>query len=147
MDSYKSDVQCINCNINNVFSKLTNVAILREKLAENIDRLPAEAREHIDKLQILDDGIAIATPMGDIKLVLDNAKTQCPNKIAYSAVDSPVAFGLSIDLQDAGGVNTNAVAALELDLPFMVRSMVGPQLKKGAQKFGEMLKMIPYDSL
>ena len=147
MERFQSDVQCIAHNINTIFDKLSNPSRYKQLLEDNADKLPEEARKNLDKVQFDNDGIAIQSPMGAIKLAVDQATTIEPTRIAYTAVGSPVKFGLAIDLKAIDENTTEEVATIELDLPFFMAKMVAPQLKDGAKKFGELLKMIPYDSL
>ncbi|MBQ0068499.1 MAG: hypothetical protein KBT09_01910 [Bacteroidales bacterium] len=147
MERFQSDVQCIAHNINTIFDKLSNPSRYKQLLEDNADKLPEEARKNLDKVQFDDDGIAIQSPMGAIKLAVDQATTIEPTRIAYTAVGSPVKFGLAIDLKAIDENTTEEVATIELDLPFFMAKMVAPQLKDGAKKFGELLKMIPYDNL
>lgn len=147
MERFQSDVQCIAHNINTIFDKLSNPSRYKQLLENNADKLPEEARKNLDKVQFEDDGIAIQSPMGAIKLAVDQATTIEPTRIAYTAVGSPVKFGLAIDLKAIDENTTEEVATIELDLPFFMAKMVAPQLKDGAKKFGELLKMIPYDNL
>ena len=54
---------------------------------------------------------------------------------------------MMIELTAVSDNETDSVAALQLDLPFFLRGMVGKQLEEGARKFGQMLAMLPYDTL
>lgn len=147
MEKFQSDVQCIAHNINTIYDKLSNPSRYKELIEANADKLPEEARKNLDKLQFEDGCIAIQSPMGAIKLAVDQATTIDPTRIAYTAVGSPVKFNLIIELKAIDENTTEEVASLELDLPFFMAKMVAPQLKEGAKKFGELLKMIPYDNL
>lgn len=147
METFKSEVQVINYNIDTIFDKLSNPSRYQQLIADNADKLPEEARKNLDKVQFEDDCIAIQSPMGAIKLAVDRATTIDPTRIAYTAVGSPIKFGLAIDLKAIDENTTEEVATIELDLPFFMAKMVAPQLKEGAKKFGELLKMIPYDNL
>ena len=51
MDSYKSDVVTINCDIDTVFSKLSNPEIFKNQIEKNIDKLPEDAKKNLNKLQ------------------------------------------------------------------------------------------------
>ena len=68
MESYKSDSIIIDHNIDVIYSKLSDPRIFKEHLDNNIDRLPDEAREHLEKVKFEDDGISVESPMGMLKL-------------------------------------------------------------------------------
>lgn len=142
MESYKSDIQTIDCDINTVYSKLSNPEILKIKIEQNLDQLPDDAKENLAKVHFDADAITIESPMGPIKLAL--AEKVEPEKIVFTAAQSPVAFNLLINLEAVDEQHTNALAELQLDIPVMLRAMVGGQLKQGAKRFGEMLAKLPY---
>ena len=145
METYKSDKVVIDHNIELIYSKLSNPSMFKEKLENNMDRLPDEAREHLDKVKFEDDGISIDSPMGAVKLSVSESVE--PNMVKYVAESSPVPFGLTINLEAIDEEHTNAIAEINIELPFMLRAMVGGQLKEGAQKMGEVLARLPYGEM
>ena len=145
MESYKSDLQTIYCDINTVYSKLSHPENFKVQIEQNINNVPEEARENLRKVTFETDSITIQSPMGPLKLQV--AEMQEPNKIKFAAVQSPVAFGLTINLNQVDDETTTALSELELDLPIFVRGMVGGQLKTAAKQFGEMLAKLPYKDL
>lgn len=147
METYKSEPTRIHYNIQTVFDKLSDLAVFQAQIEANRDRLPEEARANIDKVQFDSDGITFESPMGPLKLIVDRQQCQAPVHIVFTAAQAPVKFNMVIDLNEMGENETDSVASLQLDLPFFLRSMVGKQLEAGAQKFGEMLAMLPYDNL
>ncbi|MBQ7690567.1 MAG: hypothetical protein IJT30_05145 [Muribaculaceae bacterium] len=147
METYKSNPQRIGCDIDTIFSKLSSPAVFRSQIEAHLDQLPEEARANLEKVQFEDDAIAIESPMGQLRLAVDHEQSQTPNRVVYTAAQSPVRFNMVIDLNPVGEQETESVAALQLDLPLMMRAMVGKQLEQAAAKFGEMLAQLPYQSL
>ena len=147
METYKSNPQRIGCDIDTVYSKLSSPAVFRAQIEANLDRLPEEARANLDKVQFEEDAIAIESPMGQLRLAVDHEQSQMPGRVVYTAAQSPVKFNMVIDLHPVGEQETESVAALQLDLPLMMRAMVGGQLQQAAVKFGEMLAQLPYQNL
>ena len=145
METYKSDAQIIDCDIQTVFSKLSNPEVFKAQLEQNIDKLPEEARQNLDKVKFEADGVSIESPMGPLKMKVTE-KVE-PNKIVFGAAQSPVAFNLVIELAEKNVDQTESVAALQLDLPMMLRAMVGSKLKEGAKMFGQMIARLPYKDL
>ncbi len=145
METYKSDKHVIDCDINTVYDKLSNPEVFRKRMEENIDKLPEEARTHLQNLKFEDGGVVIESPMGPLKLGVK--EKVAPNKIVFGAAQSPVPFGLVIELKEVDADHTESVTSLQLDLPIMLRAMVGGKLKDGAKKFGEMIAKLPYKSL
>lgn len=145
METYKSEEQLIKCNIRTVFEKLSNPSIFKSHIEANLDRLPEEARENLDKVNFESDGITIESPMGPLKLgVLESTE---PTRIVYGAAMSPVPFNLIINLEQLDEDSTRSSAEIQLDIPAMLRPMVAGPLKDGAKRFGIMLAQLPYDSL
>ena len=142
MESYKSDLVAIDCDVQTVFSKLSDPEVLKRQLEANLDKLSEEARENLGKVSFGGDSITIESPMGPLKLALTE-KVE-PNKIAFAATQSPVPFGMAINLRDAGNGSTEAEAELQLELPVFLRAMVGGKLKDGARMFGKVLASLPY---
>ncbi|MBO7609462.1 MAG: hypothetical protein J6S96_04600 [Muribaculaceae bacterium] len=147
METYKSKAQRIACDINTIYSKLSSPTVFKAHIDANRDKLPEEALANMDKVQLEDDAIAIESPMGQLRLVVDHEKCSIPNRIVYTAAQSPVGFNMCINLADLGNGETESVAELDLDLPPFLRAMVNKQLKEAADKFGEMLAQLPYAAL
>ena len=147
MESYKSDVVSIPCNVTTIYNKLSNPSLFASKLAAGIDQLPQEARENLEKVRFEADAIAIESPMGEIKLAVDHEQSVQDRRIVFGAAHAPVKFNMVINLDGREDHLTDSVAELQLDLPFFLRKMVEPQLKEGAKKFGEMLAHLPYEDL
>lgn len=147
MEKFKSDSCRVNHNINLVFSKLSNPSGFKKLIEMNADKLPEEAKANMEKVKFNGNSIAISSPMGDIELGIDEKQTVEPTRVAFAALNSPVKFGLTIELTEVDENTTEEVAVLELDIPFFMSKMVAPQLKEGARKFGELLEKLPYDIL
>ena len=145
METYKSDINRINCNIGTVFAKLSNPSIFQEQIEKNLERMPDDARENMSKVKFEPDGISIESPMGPLKMAIQEVVE--PNKIVFGAAQSPVAFNLIINLTEVDEENTDSETHLQLDLPLMIRAMVGGKLKDAAKMFGEMLTKLPYKEL
>ncbi|MBQ3325187.1 MAG: hypothetical protein IJG81_10155 [Muribaculaceae bacterium] len=145
MESYKSDSIIIDYNIDVIYSKLSDPRIFKEHLDKNIDHLPDEAREHLEKVKFEDDGISVESPMGMLKLSV--CESVAPTMVKYTAQSSPVPFGLTINLSPIDEDHTQSVTELNIELPMMLRAMVGSKLSDGAKKLGEMIAKLPYGAM
>lgn len=145
MESYKSDSIIIDHNIDVIYSKLSDPRIFKEHLDKNIDRLPDEAREHLEKVKFEDDGISVESPMGMLKLSV--CESVAPTMVKYTAQSSPVPFGLTINLSPIDEHHTQSITELNIELPMMLRAMVGSKLSDGAKKLGEMIAKLPYGAM
>jgi hypothetical protein len=145
MESYKSDKVVIDYNINVIYNKLSDPRVFKAHLDENIDRLPQDAREHLDKVKFEDDGISIESPMGALKLSV--AESVEPSLVKYTALQSPVPFGLTVNLEPIDDSHTGSVTEINIELPMMLRAMVGGKLKDGAKQLGEVIAKLPFGDL
>ncbi len=145
MQHYKSERHEINHDINTVYNKLSNPDVLRQQLEKNADKLPPEAQENLAKVHFTADGISIDSPMGPMMLSVTESVE--PTRVVYSAANMPVNFNLSIELEAIDEARTAAVAQINIDLPLMLRAVVGGQLGDAARQMGQMLAALPYDSL
>lgn len=145
MESYKSDKVVIDHNIELIYNKLSNPSMFKEQMEKNMDCVPDEAREHLNKVKFEEDGISIESPMGEVKLSV--SESVAPNLVKYVAESSPVPFGLTVNLEAIDEEHTNAVAEINIELPLMLRAMVGGKLSEGAQKMGEVIAKLPYGEM
>ena len=134
METYKSDKVTINHNINLIYSKLSDPSIFKAQIDNNMDRLPDEAREHLKSVKFEEDGISVS-------------ESQEPTMVKYTAQSSPVPFGVTINLESVDENTTQAVTELNIELPFMLKAMVGGKLSEGAQKMGELIAKLPYGEM
>lgn len=145
MESYKSDKIIIDHNINVIYSKLSDPRVFKAHLDQNIDRLPDEAREHLEKVRFDDDGISVESPIGELKLSVSESVE--PTMVKYIAQSSPVPFGLVVNLEAIDEEHTQSITELNIELPMMLRAMVGSKLTDGAKKLGEVIAKLPYGDL
>ncbi len=145
METYKSDKVVIDHNIELIYSKLSNPSMFKEQMEKNMDRISDEARQHLDNLKFEEDGISINSPMGAVKLSV--SESVAPNLVKYVAQSSPVPFGLTVNLESIDEEHTAAIAEINIELPLMLRAMVGGKLTEGAQKMGEVIAKLPYGEM
>lgn len=140
MDTFKSEVVTINCNIDKIYSKLANP----EAFNAFADRLPDEAKEKLDKVKFEHDSITFeANPVGEIRLnIVERVE---PTRVVFAAAQSPVPLQAVISLEKVGENETRACAELGVELNPFIRPMLSKPLQDGANKFGEMLSKLPYD--
>ena len=147
MDSYKSPPHAIACNALTIYSKLTNPSLIKQLIDAHADRIQGEARQHMDTVKFSDNAISIQSPMGEVSLTLDREKSVEGERIVYTASQSPVPISMVINLEPQPDETTLSTAELQLDLPFFLRKMVEGQLQEGANRFGDLLALIPFDRI
>ena len=147
MESFKSNPHAIACDAATIYSKLTNPTLIKQQIEAHADRIDDQARMHLDMVKFTDDAIAIQSPMGEVTLSLDRDSSVEGQRVVYTASQSPGPINMVINLEAQPDDSTMSTAELQLKLPFFMRKMVEGQLQEGANRFGELLSMIPFDKL
>ena len=147
MESFKSNPHAIACDAATVYTKLTNPSLIKNLIDEHADKIEGEARQHLDTVKFTEDAIAIQSPMGEVVLALDHENSVEGQRVVYTASQSPVPINMVINLEAQPDATTMSTAELQLQLPFFLRKMVEGQLQEGANRFGELLSLIPFDRL
>ena len=147
MESFKSNPRAIACDAATIYSKLTNPSLIKQLIDAHSDQIDETAREHLDTVRFSDDAIAIQSPMGEVTLSLDHESSIEGERIVYTASSSPVPINMVINLEAQPDDTTMSTAELQLKLPFFMRKMVEGQLQEGANRFGELLSLIPFNKL
>ena len=147
MESFKGNPHAIACDASTIYSKLTNPSLIKQLIEANADRLEGEARQHLDTVKFSEDAISIQSPMGEVTLALDHENSLEGQRVVYTAPQSPVPINMVINLEPQPDNTTMSTAELQLNLPIFLRKMVEGQLQEGANRFGELLALIPFDRL
>ena len=80
------------------------------------------------------DTIKIVTPqVGDIVL---KAVERTDSRVRLQAQNSPVPMTLEVDLKPVSDDSTEVTGTIDVDIPVMLRPLVGPSLQKAADQFG-----------
>jgi hypothetical protein len=127
MTTYSSKPTEVAMPVSSVYERVSNPAAFQERL----DALPEEVRAKLGAVRFTEDSIIItAAPMGDMVLKITE-------RVAESA---PVPLIMSINLDAKTPESTEIVTAIDVEIPAMLRPMVGPKLQEAADKFGDMVK-------
>jgi len=147
MESFKSAPHAISCSATTIYSKLTNPSLIKQLIEANADKIEGEARQHLDTVKFTEDAVSIQSPMGEVTLSLDREQSIEGERVVYTASQSPVPINMVINLEPQSGDTTMSTAELQLQLPFFLRKMVEGQLQEGANRFGDLLALIPFDRI
>ena len=101
--------------------------------------MPEEAKQKIGDVQFTDDSISInAAPVGQLKFVVK--ERIAPSKVTLEAAQSPVPLRLVVELEPDGDDAAIATSIIDVEIPVMLRPLVGGKLQEASDKFGELLK-------
>ena len=136
---FKSAPVSIEAPVERVYSRFSNL----ENLRSLIENLPADKREQLEKLSITADSITVqGGPTGAVTMrVVERVE---PSLIALQPENIPMKLSLQLRLSSDGPERTSAVAAIEADIPMMLRPMVKGPLQQIVDQFASMLGAIPF---
>lgn len=132
MATYKSPATQVNIPADTLAAKFSDFTALQSA----IDAMPAEKREKIGNVEFTKDTIKLMTPqVGAITL---RAVERTPEKIVLEAEGSPVPMKLMVGMTPAGESSTSVTGTIDVELPMMLKPLIGPAMQKAADQFGTM---------
>lgn len=135
MTTYSSKPIDIPMSAQSAYDKLSDLSSFQERL----ESLPADIKSKVGDISFTSDTISFnGTPMGAMVLKLSE---KVPGKrVAFTAQGAPVPIVMSIDFEEKGEEAAQAVSSIDVEIPAMLKPMIGPKLKEAAEKMGEMIK-------
>lgn len=119
------------------YGRITNLGSMQDKIAA----LPDDIKAKVGDLTLTDDTITLnSTPMGALTLKVSERVEG--RRVAYQAQGAPVPVILAVNIEPKGDAACEVVAAIDVELPAMLKPMVGPKLQEAASKLGDMMKNI-----
>ncbi len=76
--------------------------------------------------------------MGQLKFVVK--ERVAPSKVTLEAAQSPVPLKLIVALEPDGDSSTTATSIIDVEIPAMLRPLIGGKLQEASDKFGELLQ-------
>lgn len=127
MATYKSKQVTISHPIEEVYERISNIGAYQQKL----DSLPAEVKDKLGDVRFEPDAIVItAAPVGEIRFAVKERIK--PSSVKLSAEQSPVPLTLSVNLTPDSDSSTNAVSQIDVEIPAMLKPMVGGKMQEAA---------------
>lgn len=120
-----------------MFERLSDLT----RLQGTLDKLPADQREKIGNVEFTPDSIKMnTTQVGEITFkVIEKVE---PTKVVFGTSSSPVPLTMQLDITPAGETDSTVVASLDVEIPAMLRPLVGPQLQKAADQMGSLIQQL-----
>lgn len=134
MAKYTSQSVSINGAQTDVFNKISNLGAYQELL----DKMPDDLRQKAGDVRFTDDAIIInANPVGEIRLeIIDKHE---PDLIKLKASNAPVPMFLSLELAAESESVTKLVAAIEVEVPAIIKPMIGPKMQEAANQMATLV--------
>lgn len=132
MAKYSGKPVTVNKPINDIYSRLNNLSAFQQR----IDELPEEARQKLGEVTFTDDRITINAPaVGPLTFVV--AERVEPTLLRLSAENSPVPFNIILNMAEKGEELTEISTDLDVEIPMMLRPLVGGKMQEAADKISE----------
>lgn len=144
MANYRSGDILLNGSAEEVYSKLSNLENLKSLLEKvPADRLPEDQRRALESLEVTQDSITFpGGPVGSLTLKM--TEKVAPEFIKLEAENSPVPLSLSMHIIKEGATQSKGYVDIDVAIPAMLKPMVGGQIQKMADQFGDMLKTMTF---
>lgn len=134
MATYKSAPQTINRPQEELFDRFSDLSHLQQAL----DQLTPEQRAQVGEVEFTADGIKIVTPqVGAIEFNVQ--KRERPSTIVFGTASSPVPLTMTMNISPLTESSSQVETLINVEIPAMLRPLIGPQLQKAADKFGELI--------
>lgn len=144
MATYKSETKRVEASAQQVYSKLSDLGSLKTVL-DNIpeDKIPADKRQMMEQIRITSDSIALpAGPVGEIRLQV--SRLEPFSRIELSGVGTPVPLTLGVRISDLGEDCAEVKVVLDIEIPMMLKPMVGGTLQKMVDEFASVMTAVKY---
>lgn len=144
MSVYKSAEVNIPSSAENVFNRLSNLENLRDLIKQiPSDRIPEDKRKAFEDLKITQDTISF--PAGPVGSMTFRMTEKTPYKlIRLEGEGSPVPIALMMHLTPENDTSSKGQVEIDIEIPALLKPMIGGQIQKMADQFGEMLRAIPF---
>ena len=134
MAKYASKPVAVNQPVEVLFDRFSDVSLFQQRINE----IPEEERTKIGDVTFEADAICINTPqVGQLKFKV--TERTAPGHIVFSAVGSPIPLAMMIDITATSESTSEVVTAIDVEIPAMLRPLIGGKMQEAADKFGEMI--------
>lgn len=137
MATYSSKPAVINRPIQEIFDRFSDLSNLQDQLKE----LPEEQLARIGDVKFDTDSIAINTPqVGEIKFQV--IERVAPGKIVFGSPSSPIPLKMTLTLTPVTDDSTEAVTAIDVEIPMMLRPLIGGKMQEAADQFSKLMSQL-----
>lgn len=133
MAKYKAKAVTVAMPAEAIASKFEDLTAFQSAL----DKLPSDVAAKVGDVSFEKDALIINTPqLGAITL---KVVERTSSRVAMSAVGSPVPLTLAVDLDAKDASETELQTAIEVEIPAMLRPLIGSKMQEAADKFGDLM--------
>lgn len=132
MSVYKGKKQRVNVSATHIADKFSDLSTL----GQYVDNIPKEQRDKIGELHFDRDTITLKNPaIGQLAFKIVE---RTPDRIGFKA-DGLLPLALGVNLNAVDEHTTDLVTDLDIDIPMMLRPMIGGKIQQVVDMLGEML--------
>lgn len=134
MARYTGSPATVNLPADKIAEKFSDMTVFADK----IDNMPEDVRKRIGDLSFTRDTITmVSKQVGSIVFTV----TECTDKVVRMSCTFPLRIELSLTLNPVEGQSdkTEVVTDVDINIPAMLRPIIGPQMQKVADHFGSAL--------
>ena len=144
MSIYSSDKITLNAPATAVYDKLSNLENLQGMLNKvPADKIPEDKRQMFENIRITQDTIEVpGGPMGN--LLFRVTERVAPSLIKLKGEGIPIEMSLVLHIVPVNDTSSSANVDIDINIPAMLKPMIGGQIQKIANQFGEVLGAIPF---
>lgn len=133
MAKYTSKPTIVNRPVAELYDRISDISSFKNRINE----LPEEQRSKMGDIEFAEDSIKIKTAqVGELKFVVSERVQN--TRIVFSAQGSPIPLGLVISFKELEENTTELTASIDIEIPAMLRPLIGGKMQEAADKFGEM---------
>lgn len=104
------------------------------RLQDALDGLDAEQKAQVGEVSFTEDSVRLNTQqVGEIVL---QVVERTPEHLILAAQKSPVPIRLEVNYRPVGESSTEVTGCIDVEIPALIRPIVGPTLQKAADQFG-----------
>lgn len=137
MAIYSSKPAVINRPIQEIFDRFSDLSNLQDQLM----KLPEEQLARVGDVKFDTDSIAINTPqVGEVKFQV--TERVAPGKIVFGSPSSPIPLKMILTLKPVTDDSTEVVTAIDVEIPMMLRPLIGGKLQEAADQFSTLMSQL-----
>ncbi len=137
MAKYSGKAVVVNHPAHEVYSKISDLSSFQQRL----EALPEAARNALGDVRFTSDSIVITAPaVGE--MTFNVVERQPDSHMRLEAANSPVPFAIAINLAAESETSTKVETVLDVEIPAMLRPMIGGKMQEAADKFSEMFSTL-----
>jgi len=136
MSQYKSKAVTIGRPVEFIAGKFDDLSAFSGSLAN----MPQNERERIGDVSFDKDSITIDTKQ--VGKIIFKISQRTSSRIVMNAVGSPVPLDLIVNLTPLGPDATEVITEIDVEIPAMLRPLIGGAMQKAVDRFGELMGML-----